>query len=269
MNNKSWETSISRSYSSCRLHPPFLLPNSSAPFSFRWVTALVLLPKLKSPTAPDPLPVALYSISFSINFSFCSLNFCVFDLPRAYGFWVFIRFSLIRCCVWISSWEFLVDSAVCSLKFQILYFVSKETRILSFVFVYGSEISQSSSKKHNPIVPSYNPNSVADRNDNNDVLNLPTPRTEGEILSSSNLKPFHFNELKNATRNFRPDSLLGEGGFGYVFKGWIDENTLGAARPGLGMVVAVKKLKAEASQGHKEWLVRSVVDVLSCVPFML
>ncbi|KAG6599064.1 putative serine/threonine-protein kinase PBL3, partial [Cucurbita argyrosperma subsp. sororia] len=117
-----------------------------------------------------------------------------------------------------------------------------------------SEISRSSSKKHNPIVPSYNPNSVADRNDNNNVLNLPTPRTEGEILSSSNLKPFHFNELKNATRNFRPDSLLGEGGFGYVFKGWIDENTLGAARPGLGMVVAVKKLKAEASQGHKEWL---------------
>ncbi|XP_022999699.1 probable serine/threonine-protein kinase PBL3 [Cucurbita maxima] len=117
-----------------------------------------------------------------------------------------------------------------------------------------SEISRSSSKKHNPIVPSYNPNSVADRNDNNNVLNLPTPRTEGEILSSSNLKPFHFNELKNATRNFRPDSLLGEGGFGYVFKGWIDENKLAAARPGLGMVVAVKKLKAEASQGHKEWL---------------
>lgn len=83
---------------------------------------------------------------------------------------------------------------------------------------------------------------------------LPTPRTEGEILSSPNLKAFSFNELKNATRNFRPDSLLGEGGFGYVFKGWIDENTLTAARPGSGMVVAVKKLKPEGFQGHKEWL---------------
>ncbi|EXB63841.1 Protein kinase 2B [Morus notabilis] len=83
---------------------------------------------------------------------------------------------------------------------------------------------------------------------------LPTPRTEGEILSSPNLKAFSFNELKNATRNFRPDSLLGEGGFGYVFKGWIDEHTLTAAKPGSGMVVAVKKLKPEGYQGHKEWL---------------
>ncbi|XP_031271021.1 probable serine/threonine-protein kinase PBL3 [Pistacia vera] len=83
---------------------------------------------------------------------------------------------------------------------------------------------------------------------------LPTPRSEGEILSSPNLKAFTFNELKNATRNFRPDSLLGEGGFGYVFKGWIDEHTLSPAKPGSGMVVAVKKLKPEGFQGHKEWL---------------
>ncbi|CAN6907608.1 unnamed protein product [Brassica oleracea] len=84
---------------------------------------------------------------------------------------------------------------------------------------------------------------------------LPTqPRTEGEILSSPNLKAFSFNELKNATKNFRPDSLLGEGGFGRVFKGWIDETTLTASRPGSGIVVAVKKLKPEGFQGHKEWL---------------
>ncbi|KAL7240874.1 hypothetical protein ACSBR2_006508 [Camellia fascicularis] len=83
---------------------------------------------------------------------------------------------------------------------------------------------------------------------------IPTPRSEGEILLSPNLKPFSFNELKNATKNFRPDSLLGEGGFGYVFKGWIDEHTLTAAKPGMGMVIAVKKLKPEGFQGHKEWL---------------
>ncbi|CAA7401867.1 unnamed protein product [Spirodela intermedia] len=83
---------------------------------------------------------------------------------------------------------------------------------------------------------------------------LPTPRTEGEILSSSNVKAFTFNELRSATRNFRPDSLLGEGGFGSVFKGWIDEHTLCATKPGAGMVVAVKKLNPESFQGHKEWL---------------
>ncbi|KAG5143183.1 hypothetical protein JHK82_018878 [Glycine max] len=51
----------------------------------------------------------------------------------------------------------------------------------------------------------------------------PTPRTEGEILKSSNMKSFNFSELKTATRNFRPDSVVGEGRFGCVFKGWIDE----------------------------------------------
>lgn len=90
-----------------------------------------------------------------------------------------------------------------------------------------------------------------------DRSELPTPRTEGEILSSSNLKAFTFNDLKNATKNFRPDSLLGEGGFGHVYKGWIDEHTLAPSRPGSGMVVAVKKLKPEGFQGHKEWLVGS------------
>ncbi|KAF4403198.1 hypothetical protein G4B88_027969 [Cannabis sativa] len=83
---------------------------------------------------------------------------------------------------------------------------------------------------------------------------LPTPRSEGEILSSPHLKAFTLNELKNATRNFRQDNLIGEGGFGYVYKGWIDEHTLSASRAGSGIVVAIKKLKPEGFQGHKEWL---------------
>lgn len=70
---------------------------------------------------------------------------------------------------------------------------------------------------------------------------------------SSNLKSFTFNDLRTATRNFRTDSLLGEGGFGYVYKGWIDEHTYAPSRPGTGLVVAVKKLKSESFQGHREW----------------
>ncbi|KAL5991917.1 hypothetical protein ACLOJK_012829 [Asimina triloba] len=82
----------------------------------------------------------------------------------------------------------------------------------------------------------------------------PTPRTEGEILQSSNLKSFSFSELKSATRNFRPDSVLGEGGFGSVFKGWIDEHSFAATKPGTGIVIAVKRLNQDGYQGHKEWL---------------
>ncbi|KAG6506472.1 receptor-like cytoplasmic kinase 176 [Zingiber officinale] len=82
----------------------------------------------------------------------------------------------------------------------------------------------------------------------------PTPRSEDEILKSSNVKSFTFNELKTATRNFRPDSVLGEGGFGSVFKGWIDEHTFAPTKAGTGIVIAVKKLNQEGYQGHREWL---------------
>ncbi|KAH6827930.1 Protein kinase superfamily protein [Perilla frutescens var. hirtella] len=81
-----------------------------------------------------------------------------------------------------------------------------------------------------------------------------TPRNEGELLEMGSLKSFGFNDLRIATRNFRPDSVLGEGGFGCVFKGWIDENTFKAAKAGTGMVIAAKRLNQEGLQGHKEWL---------------
>lgn len=82
----------------------------------------------------------------------------------------------------------------------------------------------------------------------------PNPRSEGEILQSANLKSFCLSDLKTATRNFRPDSVLGEGGFGSVFKGWIDENSFAATKPGTGIVIAVKRLNQESFQGHREWL---------------
>ncbi|KAG6430427.1 hypothetical protein SASPL_108493 [Salvia splendens] len=101
----------------------------------------------------------------------------------------------------------------------------------------GTELSSSSSKRSSASIP-------------------PTPRSEGEILQSSNMKSFAFSDLKAATRNFRPDSMLGEGGFGSVFKGWMDEHSLAASRPGCSMAVAVKRLNQEGWQGHKEWLNR-------------
>lgn len=84
---------------------------------------------------------------------------------------------------------------------------------------------------------------------------LLTSRSEGEILQSNSLKCFTFNEVRTATRNFRPDSVVGEGGFGSVFKGWIDERTLAPTKPGTGFVIAVKRLNQESNQGHSEWLV--------------
>lgn len=87
-----------------------------------------------------------------------------------------------------------------------------------------------------------------------------TPRSEGEILQSTTLKSISFSELKSATRNFRPDSVLGDGGFGSVFKGWMDESSLIASKAGTGMVIAVKKLNQDGFQGHKEWLVNPITS---------
>ncbi|KAF9601943.1 hypothetical protein IFM89_024277 [Coptis chinensis] len=73
----------------------------------------------------------------------------------------------------------------------------------------------------------------------------------GQILPTPNLRIFSFAELKNATKNFKSDTVLGEGGFGKVFKGWIDDKP--HSKNGSGYVIAVKKLNSESMQGFEEW----------------
>ncbi|XP_028792852.1 probable serine/threonine-protein kinase PIX13 [Neltuma alba] len=73
----------------------------------------------------------------------------------------------------------------------------------------------------------------------------------GQILPAANLRTFTFAELKAATKNFRVDTVLGEGGFGKVFKGWLEEKA--TPKNGSGTVVAVKKLNSESLQGFEEW----------------
>ncbi|XP_068652574.1 serine/threonine-protein kinase PBL34-like [Aristolochia californica] len=82
--------------------------------------------------------------------------------------------------------------------------------------------------------------------------NIQPPKLEGREFPQ--LLQFTFQELKSATGNFRPDSILGEGGFGFVFKGWIEANGTAPAKPGTGVTVAVKSLKPDALQGHREWV---------------
>lgn len=73
----------------------------------------------------------------------------------------------------------------------------------------------------------------------------------GQILPHPNLKVYTFSELKSATKNFRNDTVLGEGGFGKVHKGWIEENSI--LKHGTSSVIAVKKLNSESMQGVEEW----------------
>ena len=81
------------------------------------------------------------------------------------------------------------------------------------------------------------------------------PWSKGEILESVNVKAFTFKELRMATRNFTPESKLGEGTFGATYKGYINETSLSPAKAGQEMIVAVTKLKDSRCVGHQEWLV--------------
>lgn len=57
---------------------------------------------------------------------------------------------------------------------------------------------------------------------------------------------FTFRDLAAATKNFREESLLGEGGFGRVYKGRLEST---------GQTVAVKQLDRNGLQGNREFLV--------------
>ncbi|CAI9774420.1 unnamed protein product [Fraxinus pennsylvanica] len=57
---------------------------------------------------------------------------------------------------------------------------------------------------------------------------------------------FTYKELAQATKNFRPKCMLGEGGFGRVYKGYLEKT---------GQIVAVKQLDRNGLQGNREFLV--------------
>ncbi|CAN7058432.1 hypothetical protein IGI04_014665 [Brassica rapa subsp. trilocularis] len=70
-------------------------------------------------------------------------------------------------------------------------------------------------------------------------------------LAGSDLHVFTQAELKVITQSFSSSNFLGEGGFGPVHKGFIDDKL----RPGLkAQPVAVKLLDLDGLQGHREWL---------------
>jgi hypothetical protein len=112
-------------------------------------------------------------------------------------------------------------------------------------------------------------NALADKkhiHTSSDVSDPPTPRKIEDAKNISiynNVIAFTLFELETITKSFRADYVLGEGGFGTVYKGYIDENV----RVGLkSLPVAVKVLNKDGHQGHREWLVSNqVVPYFSCL----
>ncbi|KAL2503644.1 Protein kinase superfamily protein [Abeliophyllum distichum] len=64
-------------------------------------------------------------------------------------------------------------------------------------------------------------------------------------------KRYTYSEIQLATNDFSPDNLLGEGGYGRVYKGWLKD----------GQLIAAKVRKEASTQGYSEF--HSEVYVLS------
>ncbi|XP_072975359.1 receptor-like cytoplasmic kinase 185 [Typha angustifolia] len=102
------------------------------------------------------------------------------------------------------------------------------------------EGSTAQSSRHVTRVSSDKSNSLGGTDSKKDA----SVRKEGNSAHIA-AQTFTFRELAAATKNFRQDCLLGEGGFGRVYKGRLES----------GQVVAVKQLDRNGLQGNREFLV--------------
>ncbi|TVU48204.1 hypothetical protein EJB05_07832 [Eragrostis curvula] len=95
------------------------------------------------------------------------------------------------------------------------------------------------------------PRSLQSRMSFSELSGMVSPEDLSLSLVGSNLHVFSIADLRAVTRDFSMTNFIGEGGFGPVYKGYVDEKV----KPGLrAQPVAVKLLDLEGGQGHTEWL---------------
>ncbi|KAK4434118.1 putative serine/threonine-protein kinase PBL21 [Sesamum alatum] len=82
-------------------------------------------------------------------------------------------------------------------------------------------------------------------NDNESAKKGGSVKAKGKDSKDSVARSFSFKELSLATQSFKEANLIGEGGFGCVYKGRLES----------GMIVAVKQLNHEGLQGNQEFVV--------------
>ncbi|CAN1768395.1 Serine/threonine-protein kinase PCRK1 [Linum perenne] len=105
----------------------------------------------------------------------------------------------------------------------------------------------------------FNSQNMSDFSTESSAKNSFAVLSQRQQSSSSNLRVFTFAELKTATKNFSRSLMIGEGGFGGVYRGVI-KSTVDVGKK---IDIAVKQLSRRGLQGHKEWVTE--VNVLGIV----
>ncbi|XP_024021357.1 probable serine/threonine-protein kinase PBL11 [Morus notabilis] len=105
-----------------------------------------------------------------------------------------------------------------------------------------------------------NPLSLTTRNDTLEKVHK-KDKEESRPRAHSKIRCFCYAVLKDATNNFSRKNLIGEGGFGDVYKGYVTHCTMSAAKPNEGFPIAIKRLIQRRPQGCEAW--KTEVRILS------
>ncbi|KAM7277222.1 hypothetical protein ACFE04_019088 [Oxalis oulophora] len=132
--------------------------------------------------------------------------------------------------------------------------MAKNYKKLTWKYIFGCYTSNSKTSTISITHPISGDSMKQWRLSLSDVSDLSSPLSVDDLSSSlimTRLHAFSLAELRTITSNFSQSNLLGEGGFGKVYKGFISDKV----RPCLAaQPVAVKALDVEGLQGHREWM---------------